>query len=272
MITARTFLLAISPIGLVLLLVACREATSEAPPEPSSATSTAPGNHTPEPADQDSAPAEGPIATVTPVIVNGGTGPVYLEPVPLVPGKYESPLASLEAREQGMAALNAEKGKPQFEGVINGIRLWSYEHAFNDVSVMKVVCGGGDYVEWRLVNKLVFSYLPPGTAAVTPQNEAVCADGSVAWAGQHFLTDGPTFGIWYESGEWAFPQDAPAERVAAGKVQGRPAVIIRPLTKEGFGRTWVVFATKNGMIVVDAQEMPLAEALKIAEGIRCESC
>jgi hypothetical protein len=122
------------------------------------------------------------------------------------------------------------------------------------------------------VDKLVFNYLPPGTAAVTPQQEVVCEDGSVAGAGQHFLTDGPTFDIWYESGERGFPQDAPAERVSAGKVQGRPAVVIRPLTEEGFGRTWVVFTTKNGMIVLDARDMPLDEALKIAEGIRCESC
>ena len=214
------------------------------------------------------------LQAVTPTIVGDGSagGFFYLEPVPLVPGKYPWPLGSQAAQERGMAALNAEKGKPQFEGTVNGIRLWSSEHGYTDGSV-KVVCGGGDYAEWRLVEKLVFTYLPPGTAAEGPQQEVLCADGSVAGAGQHFVvTDGPTFRIWYESGERAFANEATAKGVQAATVQGRPAVIVRPLTEEGFGRTWVVFATKNGMIQVDAIDMPLDQALKIAEGVRCETC
>lgn len=137
---------------------------------------------------------------------------------------------------------------------------------------MKTVCGGGDYVEWREVKTLVFGYLPPGTATYGPQQEAVCKDGSVGWTGQHFVAFNTTFDIWYESGERAFGQDGAVSRIEAATVQGQPGLVIRPLTEEGFGRTWVVFATSNGMIGADARDMPLDEALKIAEGIRCESC
>jgi hypothetical protein len=218
-----------------------------------------------------------PPPEVTPVILGSGSagGFSYREPVPLVPGRYESPLASREAEawSRGMAAASAENGKPQFEGAINGFRLWSSEHAITDDSVRKVICGGEDFAEWRLVEKLKFTYLPPGTAAETPQQEVLCPDGSVAGAGQHFIVrDGPVFAIWYESGERAFQNVAPAARVAAGEVQGRAAVIIKPVTEEGFGVSWIAFATDNGFIWLHAFDLPLEEALKIAEGARCESC
>jgi hypothetical protein len=214
-----------------------------------------------------------PPSEVTPVIINGGTGLQYLEPVPLVPGKYESPLASREAWDRGIAASNAEKDGPQFEGVVNGFRIWSYEHALRDESVMKPVCGGEDYTEWRLVEKLKFTYLPPGTAAEAPQQEAMCPDGSAGWTGQNFvIRDGPALVIWYETGERAFPVAAPADRVAAGEVQGRPAVTIRPVTEEGFDVSWVAFATDHGFIGIHAVNLLLGETIKIAEGVTCETC
>jgi hypothetical protein len=178
----------------------------------------------------------------------------------------------MEARQRGAEAFNAAKGKPQFEGVVNGIRLWSFEHAYADSSVERKLCGGGEYVDGRVVERLTFEYLPPGTAAFGPQGEGVCEEGTVEGPGQMFVADVPTFTIYYQPGERAFGQDATTDQVEAATVQGQPGVIIKPLTEEGFGRTWVAFATKNGMIVVEASEMPLDEALKIAEGVRCADC
>jgi hypothetical protein len=224
----------------------------------------------PEAATDDPPPPE-----ITPVITGSGSagGFYYLEPVPLVPGRYDSPLASREAWDRGLAAVDAEKAKPKFEGVVNGFRIWSYDHEVADDIAFKVVCGGEDYAEWRLAEKLEFTYLPPGTAAETPQQEVLCPDGSVAGAGQHFIVlDGPGLGIWYERGERAFGFSASVGRISAGKVQGRPAVIINPLTEEGFGDSWVAFETEDGFIWIQAIDLPLDEMLKIAEGVRCGSC
>jgi hypothetical protein len=203
----------------------------------------------------------------------GGDGPfLYPQPEQVAPGHREWPLSSMEARQRGGEAFNAAKDKPQFEGVVNGIRLWSFEHAFRDASVERKVCGGGEFAEGRVVDRLTFDYLPPGTSAFGPQSEGICEDGSVEGTGQMFVADVPTFTIYYQPGERAFGQDAAADRIEPATVQGQPGVIIRPLTEEGFGRTWVAFATPNGMIVVEASDMPLDEALKIAEGVRCADC
>jgi hypothetical protein len=187
-------------------------------------------------------------------------------------GRYDPPIASPGAFEEGLAANQVDSAKPQFNGSVAGIRLYSFDGVARGTAAGKVVCGGGQIKEFRDVKNLSFEYLPPGTYTLGPQSAAICEDGSIASFGQQFSTDTTTFDIWYTAGERAFGHDAPEDRISAGKVNGRDAVIIRPITDAGFGRTWIAEATDNGLLIVDAREMPLTEVQKIAEGVECSGC
>lgn len=203
---------------------------------------------------------------------HGGAPPVYSEPKRLTPGRFDPPIASAGAFERGLAASEADSAKPRFEGTVSDIRLYSLEELGRDPAARKVVCAGGRIKEFRPTDELQFAYLPPGTFAIGPQSAAICDDGSVASFGQQFNTDTATFDVWFTAGERAFGHDAPEDRVSAGKVNGRDAVIIRPITEEGFGRAWIAIATEHGLIIVDARELPADQVRQIAEGITCSSC
>jgi hypothetical protein len=200
------------------------------------------------------------------IIGGGGGPPSYLEPVPIVLGDYVPPWEKAGAAERGMAADIADSKKPRFAGAVGEFRLYGFDQPF---SVEKKRCVA---VEFPLVSDLKFNYLPPGTMARGPQYAGVCADGSVQFVLQEFITRNTSFNIGYEPGERAFAHDASAERISAATIGGRPAVVIRPPIEEGFGRSWAAIATDNGFIVVDAHELPLSETIKIAEGVECESC
>lgn len=200
-------------------------------------------------------------------IVGGGGPPSYLEPVPIVPGDYVPPWEQAAAMERGIAAVNADSQKAQFfTGTVGEFRLYGFDQPF---SVEKKRCVA---VEFPLVDRLKFNYLPPGTKARSPQYAGVCADGSVGFVLQEFTTRNTSFDIAYEPGERAFGHEASAERISATTIGGRPAVVIQPSTEEGYGRSWAAVATDNGFIIVDAHELPLSETIKIAEGVECASC
>lgn len=229
--------------GIAILLAACREA-------------------------DDAAPA--PQPTVTPTVVSGGgSPPEYLQPVPLVPGEYKPPSASQEAWDKWAKAVDASRGKPQFNGVVNGFRIYGWKDAAEDPALEQKECVS---VEFPEVDLLEFTYLPPGTALRSPQYAGVCADGSTAWVNQEFELPAASFSIGYELGERAIGTDAAAERVSAATVAGQPGVIIRPLIEEGNGQSIVAFTLGKGFIVLGASELPISETINIAEGVRCESC
>ena len=212
-------------------------------------------------------------STVEGQIAGGGeTPPYYLEPVPLTSGDYISSSFPFEAvAEKGLALEEAEREKPQFEGTINGFRIYSIEHAMEDPSVRKEECV---VARFELTSQMTFGYLPPGTFARSPQYAGICPDGSISWILQEFLTKHGSFDIGYQAGERAFGYAASSGRVQAAEVGGQPAVIIRPLIPEGFGQFGVAVATENGFIIVDvrATGLPLSEIMKIAEGVQCEGC
>lgn len=78
------------------------------------------------------------------------------------------------------------------------------------------------------------TYLPPGTFARTPQYAGRCDDGSVAFVAQNFVGNAFTLSIVYQPGDPAVETDASGDRISEGTVAGRPAVIIDPVTPEGF--------------------------------------
>jgi len=203
------------------------------------------------------------------IVGGGGSPPIYVEPVRLTDGDYVPPWEASRAAEQGLAADVADSQKPRFAGTVGEFRLYALEHVEADFSVEKKFCVA---VKFPLVSDLKFNYLPPGTMARTPQYAGVCADGSVQFVLQEFMTRNTIFYIGYEPGERAFRHDAPAERISAATVGGRPAVLIRPPIEDGFGRSWVAVATDSGLIVIDAHQLPLSETIKIAEGVKCTGC
>jgi hypothetical protein len=161
-----------------------------------------------------------------------------------------------------LAAYEAQKSLPRFEGV----------HLRPDASFIKIWCGGGEIVDFPLVARLTYEYLPPGTYALSPQSASICEDGSTQQVQQAFTTFNATFDIYFQAGERAFPQEATADRISDEMVADRPAVVIKPLTSEGFGRSHIAMETEKGFIMVDARDLPLSEVLKIAEGVECVDC
>jgi len=199
----------------------------------------------------------------------GGAPPEYQQAVPLVPGEYKPPSASSEAHSKFAQALAMANALAQFNGNRGGFRLYGWANAAIDPSVEQKECVA---VEFPLVQQIQFTYLPAGTAARGPQYSGVCADGSTAWVVQDFFYGYGSFTVGYELGEKAIGHDAPPDRVTAATIAGRAGVIISPLIEEGNGQSIVAFALDKGFVVVGAQNLPLSETLKIAEGIRCEGC
>lgn len=210
-----------------------------------------------------------PIEMPTGEIAAGGGPPEYAQPVPIVPGDYKPPSTSLEARQKEEAALTAARGKPQFNGMVNGFRIYGWEDASRDPSLQQKECVA---VEFHPVDIFQFTYLPAGTFAISPQYAGVCVDGTTAWVTQDFVYSYGRFSVGYELGERAIGTDATAERVSEATIAGRPGVIIRPIIEEGNGQSIVAFAMDKGFILVGAVNLPLSETLKIAEGIICAAC
>jgi hypothetical protein len=217
---------------------------------------------------------QGETARATPKepVSGTGPGPVYEEPLLLVPGQYISPAGSPAAQERGLAAAESERHLPKFEGELNGFRIYDYDPSVEDGSEVKIWCAGGDIVAFAEDKRLTFDYLPPGTHALNPQTASVCEDGSVQQVSQGFVTFNASFDVGYQAGERAFQADASAARVTTNTIAGRPAVIIRPLTEEGFGQTWIVTTTEHGFLGVHARDLPLNEVIRIAEGVKCAGC
>lgn len=192
--------------------------------------------------------------------------------MPIVPGECVSPAGLYEAYERGLKAAAVEATKPTYDGEVNGVRLVLFDQPDEDTGSSATRCDGGKVKGFQEFSGLSFGYLPPGMAPVGPQMAAICDNGSVMSFGQQFVANNTSFDIWFESGAMLLRHDASADRVAAGVVAGRPAVIIRPITEEGFGRIWVAQVMANGLLTLDARMMLLDEALKIAEGIEYGSC
>jgi hypothetical protein len=220
--------------------------------------------------DGDGGPSQGDSAIDTASRITGGGAeePVYEVPVRVTEGEYRPPVANEEAFARGLAAAQAAEGKPAFTGVVNGFQVYPT----SEVARYRRYCGGGVLQEFPLVDTLTFTYLPPGTFARTPQYAGKCADGSVPFVAQNFVGGAFTLSVVYQPGEPVVDTDASADRVSAGTAGGRPGIVIRPVTPEGFGISTVAFATTKGFIVVRAQNLPLSETQKIAEGVQCASC
>lgn len=208
----------------------------------------------------------------------GGNGPPPREePHRVTPGEYRAPVFTAPgAEERGQRAQAADLARPPFEGVVNGIYLWS-ETPPADPSLGAKPCpddrtrqvpeseqsASPYYVE-------VPSYLPPGAYEVQEPEMLACDTGQVVHVGRvvELRPSGIEIGVSREVGRWAAPiGHAHASRVEEGAVGGKPAAFVRPVTKEGFGTSWIYIREDFGVTGVTAFDLPFEELLEVAEAV-----
>jgi hypothetical protein len=169
-----------------------------------------------------------------------------------------------------------ELAKPRFEGVVNGIRLYATNA---DVPPQRNwACTGATPEEVEHVSmdavagtpmEIIPTYLPAGAEEVDAALPPVICKGTVAYVEREWIIrrDDADFRIQCREGERVVDIDASADRVSASTVRGKPAVLVEPLTPDGYGRSIVIMAEDFGFTVVSAFGLPLEETVKIAEGL-----
>lgn len=120
------------------------------------------------------------------------------------------------------------------------------------------------------------TYLPPNTFEMAEPQVLECPDGRLESAHRSFQIGeaGPAlFAISYAvlSGP---PIAYGTGDVAPITVNGQAAVTVAPEIYEGveIGQASVVVVTPKGSITVVGNTIPLAELVKIAEGVKCPAC
>lgn len=68
-------------------------------------------------------------------------------------------------------------------------------------------------------------------------------------------------------GEPAIQLDVPAERARTGFVDGRTALIVRPISQDGFGDSAIVILEATRITRITADGITEEELLRIAEGL-----
>ena len=173
-------------------------------------------------------------------------------------------------------ARQEEEAKPRFEGVVNGIRLYSTDA---EAAVQrKSACTDAKPEEVEHVTmsavagtpmEIIPTYLPLGAEEQPPMWPPVICRGVVAYVDRVWIVPGKgDFFIIRYQGEQAIDIDASAGRVSAATVAGKPAVLVAPLAPDGFGPSTVIVAEDFGITIVFADGLPLEETVKIAEGLQ----
>jgi hypothetical protein len=179
----------------------------------------------------------------------------------------------MEQRRQEEERLRVEDFyKPKFEGVVNGIRLYSTKSAGAERTS---ACTNAKPEEVQHVDlsavagtpmEIVPTYLPLGAKEMSDTFPPVICKGTIAYVERKWITpDNALITINRRQGEHAIGNDAPAERISAATVAGKPAVLFHPVFEgEDSG---VVIAEDFGITSVRVFALPLDEAIKIAEGL-----
>lgn len=115
-------------------------------------------------------------------------------------------------------------------------------------------------------------YLPIGTEQLS--SEAMMCGGTVAWSRlEYLIPEDPQVSRYggilmiYRARQNAVGLDYSADRLVETFIGSTPAIVIGPLTDDGFGRSVVVLNEPFGVTVIKASGITLAELLKIASAI-----
>ena len=191
----------------------------------------------------------------------------WVPPAPTVP----PPLAELERLRQ------EEASKPKFEGVLNGIRIYSPDAPPEDQPESPCIGAKPEEVGYPDMSavagtplEIVPAYLPAGAEEQPPTfGPVVVCRGIVAWVERAWSIPGKgDFNIRRRQGEHAAAIAVPAGRLSAATIDGKPAVLKKPLV-EGYDSAAVYLAEDFGMTVVSGAALGLSmdEMVKIAEGL-----
>jgi hypothetical protein len=169
-----------------------------------------------------------------------------------------------------------EAAKPRFEGVVNGIRLYSLS-AGPDVQ-RKDACSDAKPEEAEELTlsdvagtsmEIIPTYLPAGAEEQSPMEPPVACKGIVVSVQRWWIIRGKGFFlISRREGEQAIDTDTSADRVSAATIGGKPAAVVAPVAPDGFGPSMVIVAEDFGITIVFADGLPLEETVKIAEGLK----
>lgn len=188
-------------------------------------------------------------------------------------GRTEAQPDIMTQRDQ---LMQQEAAKPRFEGVVNGIRLYSLDagpalqrkDACSDAKPEEVEQLTMSAVEGTPM-EIVPTYLPPGAEEIPPMWPPVACKGIVVSVERDWMVRGKAyFSISRRQGEQAIAIDASAERVSAATVGGKPAALVKPLAPDGFGYSMVIVAEDFGITIVSDDGLPIEETVKIAEGLQ----
>lgn len=172
-------------------------------------------------------------------------------------------------------ARQEELAKPTFEGVVNGIRL--YPTGPEPLPRESACTGAGpEEIEYLPMSAIagtpmdiIPTYLPAGAEERPPVWSPMACNGIVVNVEREWVIRGKgDFFIARRQGERVTSIDASAERVSAATVGGKPAVLVEPITPDGYGYSMVVMAEDFGITVVVAFGLPLEETVKIAERLK----
>lgn len=214
------------------------------------------------------------------VVVGGAcppATPAAIEPRPTPPPTEAVATPSIPAGlERWLRLRQEEAAKPRFEGVVNGIRL--YPTDAEPAVQRKDACtgSGGQGAEDVPMSavagtpmEIVPTYLPAGAEEIHDVfGPTVCKGVLVHVERRWVIRDkGANVVIYRWQGEHATPIDAPAERVSAATVGGKPAVVVKPLV-EGYDYAAVYLAEDFGITTVVGDGLSLEETIKIAEGLK----
>jgi len=188
-------------------------------------------------------------------------------------GQTEAQLDIMAERDQ---LMREEAAKPRFEGVVNGIRLYSL--AAGPALQRKSACSDAkpEEVEHLTMSavagtpmEIIPTYFPPGAEEVDPMEPPVACKGIVVSVQRWWIIRGKgDFYVSRRQGEQAIAIAASADRVSAATVGGKPAVLVAPLAPDGFGLSTVIVAEEFGLTLVVGLDLPLEEIVKIAEGLK----
>jgi hypothetical protein len=212
----------------------------------------------------------------------GGHPTELPEPVRVTEGDWVPPALEEDAYKRGVDLMQelSERGSSPITVQVNGFTVAPIEEWTPNLP-----CTSG--AEIRADSPLVLVYLPENTYETHEPQIVVCPAGDI-WMTTR------SFRVSLEYGEIDRPEDraqvtvayfdrtrslplpiAEFQQVESGTINGHPAVFVKPLTPEGYGRSEILFATDHptmGFFEVSAWNVPFEETIKIAEGLSCSEC
>jgi len=264
----RTFMILVGLAGLAIALAGCRTEDKPSAVSPVTEPTATPA---PEASPADSVPSD------------GGPVPELPEPVRVTEGDWVPPALGEEATQRGedlfLDLVQTRDAPTSVE--LNGFTVGPY-----DEWVPNLPCSTSE-AKIEKQSPLMVGYLPPNTYETHERQTITCPSDeiwmtvltfrvSLAYQGADTIGSRAEIRVAYFDRTRALPVPSlQVHEVKAGRVNGRDALFIMPISEDGYGQSMILFATGDseiGFFEVQAFNLPFEELLKIAEGLSCTEC